>query len=340
RIKMHFMNWLILLVIVPANRAEDLLELSCITDGQCAQFDRGHCVDMTCVCTARDSDNRVACLPHEVKLTNIIGGPCPCPQPNARCDTKRDQCICQINYVPSADRRRCIPEAVSPGGVCELSRQCQLADKFSKCLKGLCHCRSNFEFHEGRCLAVLESSCLLKTDCGTCGASLCLPKLEKCACAENYVHNRNMTKCISGSAYAYGSSCDHSAPCQVSLGGSAQCLDHRCTCHPTHYPKRVMANLVPKENDIDADISSYKDRISCEPIVSFGAYCRHNGDCQMEHMEKDNQSVAMVCQWGECGCSDTHRLQDNQCIPMINMGGTHHHTNLVFLSFVCTLHLF
>ncbi|XP_020803997.1 cell death abnormality protein 1 [Drosophila serrata] len=337
---LNLMNWLLLplLAFAAPSRAEELLELSCITDAQCAQFERGHCVDMACICTARDSNERMACRPHEEKLTNIIGGPCPCPQPNAECDARRDQCICHTGYVPSADRRRCLPEAVRHGGECELPRQCQLADKFSTCLKGRCVCRSDFELHEGRCLAVLQSNCLLNTDCGTCGASLCLPKLKKCACAENYVHNRNLTKCISGLAFAFGSSCDHNAPCQVNLGSSAQCLDHRCTCRPTHYPQRV-ANVVSKESDIDENIISHKDRISCEPIVAFGAYCRHNGDCRMKHMEQDNQPVAMVCQWGECGCSETHRLQDNQCILMVSTGVTHHRTALLLLSFVCTLQL-
>ncbi|XP_017025206.1 prion-like-(Q/N-rich) domain-bearing protein 25 [Drosophila kikkawai] len=334
-------NWLLLPLLgfaLLGGRAEELLELACITDVQCSQFDRGHCVDMACICSARDSEERVACLPHEEKLTNIIGGPCPCPQPNAECDSKRDQCVCHMGYVPSADRRRCLPEAVRHGGVCESLRQCQLADKFSMCLEGHCQCRSNFELHEGRCLAVLQSSCRLNTDCGTCGASLCLPKVEKCACAENYVHNRNMTKCITGSNY--GSSCDHSAPCQVTLGGSAQCQDHRCTCRATHYPKRV-ANAVPKESDIDGDIISHKDRISCEPTVLFGAYCRHHGDCRMEPVGQDSAPVAMVCHYGECTCSDTHRLQDNQCILMVNMGATHHGAaRLLPLSFACALQIF
>lgn len=157
-----------------------------------------------------------------------------------------------------------------------------------------------------------------------------------------------MTKCITGSAY--GSSCDHSAPCQVTLGGSAQCLDHRCTCRASHYPRRVV-NAVAKENDIDEDVS-HKDRISCEPNVSFGAYCRHNGDCQMQHLELTNgpvvpvvsvAPVAMVCQWGECGCSETHQLHDNKCIPKVTMGATHHRPAcflVALLSSVCSLQLF
>lgn len=150
-------NWLLVLLLVftpPPSRSEELLELACITDAQCSQFERGHCVAMECICTARDSDERVACRPHEEKLTNIIGGPCPCPQPDAECI--KDQCACLKDYVPSADRRRCLPEAVRNGGKCEFSRQCQLTDKFSTCFEGRCVCRSNFELHEGRCLAVLR----------------------------------------------------------------------------------------------------------------------------------------------------------------------------------------
>ncbi|KAH8373176.1 hypothetical protein KR009_000107 [Drosophila setifemur] len=300
-----------------ASRAEEpLLELACSSDAQCTQFDRGHCVDSSCFCTARGSGERVDCSPRELKLTNIIGGPCPCAQPNAECDARRDQCVCSLRHVPSEDRRRCVPEVVPLDGKCEFSRQCQLEDRFSFCnsVKNRCICRTNFEEHKGRCLAVLEASCKVNTDCGSCAASLCFPQLKKCGCAEAYVHNRNMTKCITGAAL--GDVCDHSPQCQVTLGAAGQCQDHRCACRPTHYPKRV-AHIIPNQvHEEEEEEPHPREEVICEPVILYGAYCRHDGDCRMQHLRESSPPALnpMVCLWGECRCSEHHRLQENQCL--------------------------
>ncbi|KAI8033398.1 multiple epidermal growth factor-like domains protein 6 [Drosophila gunungcola] len=306
-------------------RAEDLLELSCSSDAQCSQFERGRCLDMVCICTARGAGERVTCSPLEKKLTNIIGGPCPCPMPHADCHPRWDQCLCSAGHVPSGDRRRCLPEAVAPGGECEFQRQCQLADRFSSCSGGQCICTSQFELHEGRCLAVLQSICGVDKDCGSCGASLCLTKVKKCGCAAGYVHNHNMTKCVTGSGY--GASCEHSAQCKVKLGGDAKCLDHQCGCRPSHYPRRV-ANAVAKEEEPE------EERITCEPIVPFGALCLHDGQCRMQSLLEETNGTApapMVCKWGECSCSESHRLEDNKCIRVESGASRMQHHPLAFL---------
>lgn len=97
-------RWILLLLagFLATGRAEDLLELSCSSDAQCAQFERGRCVDMACICTARGSGERVPCTPLEerLKLTNIIGGACPCPMPNAICHTRWQQCHCSEVMCP------------------------------------------------------------------------------------------------------------------------------------------------------------------------------------------------------------------------------------------------
>ncbi|XP_016993060.2 tenascin [Drosophila takahashii] len=302
-------SWiLILLAGLPAVfRAEDLLELSCTSDAQCAQFERGRCVDLTCVCTARGSGERVACAPLEEKVTNIIGGPCPCPMPDALCHVKWQQCLCAQGFVPSEDRRRCLPAVVPLGGACEFQRQCQLAERFSSCSARQCLCPANFELHKGHCLAVLQSKCTLDKDCGSCGASICLTKLGKCGCAAHFVHNHNMTKCIGGSGF--GESCEHSSPCKIHLGPGGRCLDHLCVCGASYYPK------MSKEEQEDQE--QEKQRITCQPIVPFGALCHHDGDCRMQRISQENLTVpaaSMVCKYGECSCSETHRLEDNRCI--------------------------
>ncbi|KAH8266572.1 hypothetical protein KR018_010544 [Drosophila ironensis] len=301
--------------------AEELLELACSSDEQCAQLERGKCLENVCACLARDSaGERVPCTPVEQKLTNIVGGPCPCAQPHAECDKRRDQCICSQGHVPSEDRRRCLPEAVPLAGTCELSRQCQLADRFSICHQPerRCICRPEFERHQGRCLAVLQSSCQEDKDCGTCGASLCLPKIHKCGCSPKYVHNRNMTKCTEG--LGFNDTCEHSAPCQLKLGAAGQCLDHQCSCRPHYYPKRVTHHtseevaLSAGESELEEDHSG--EVIICDPIVAYGAYCRNDADCRMQPFQQTDPTAPhpMVCQWGECRCSEDYQLLDNRCI--------------------------
>ncbi|XP_002022379.2 tenascin [Drosophila persimilis] len=321
---MQIMHYYGLMVIFLAGfcLAEEILELSCSTDAQCLQFERGRCLNATCTCTARDSGQRVDCKPMEQKVTNIIGGHCPCHQDHAECNKKLEQCSCSSGFVPSEDKRRCLAEVVRLDERCEFHRQCQLADKFSSChlSQNRCLCRSNFESHQGHCLAVLESSCVNDTDCGSCGALLCLPQLKKCGCAVNYVHNRNMTKCITGSDY--GDGCDSSTACQLSLGSGGQCQDHRCACRSTHYPRKV-PNAIPKEeNAVD---TNQLERIICEPIVPFGAYCRTNSDCQMHPLMAGESrplppTSSMECKWGECRCSAYHSVQDNQCV--LESGGS------------------
>lgn len=138
-----------------------LLELGCITDDQCKQFERSRCRDSHCFCTANDEEKRVPCKPKDRKLSNIIGGPCTqehaCSQEHAECDANTQLCYCAAGFIPSEDRRRCMPQMVPLAGRCELTRQCQTADKSALCQKSQqsCLCMEHFEAHNGRCLATL-----------------------------------------------------------------------------------------------------------------------------------------------------------------------------------------
>lgn len=139
--------------------AEDLLELSCITDVQCLMFEGGKCIDSRCICTSRgESTERVDCRPKDEKKTNIVGGPCPCTLPYTECDVMTQQCFCAANYMPSADRRRCLPLKVPLDGSCEMARQCQSMETFSDCQMNRCICQDNFKPYEGNCLAQLGES--------------------------------------------------------------------------------------------------------------------------------------------------------------------------------------
>ncbi|XP_030567349.1 cell death abnormality protein 1 [Drosophila novamexicana] len=289
---------LLALCLLSAYSAEDLLELGCTTNAQCEQFEGGQCHDSSCVCLARGSKERIPCQPKDNKLSNIIGGPCPCSQPHAECDTQMQQCFCADNYMASADRRRCLPLQVALNGVCEVSRQCQLADTFAVChmSQKRCICREHFEQHQGSCRALLDLGCNNNTHCEPVGASICLPQAMKCACIRDYVPNHNMTSCVSG--VGLGSNCTTPAQCQLKLGAGSTCRDNRCSCRIKHYPK------------IDQDPNS----AVCEPQVPYGAYCRRTEDCQQHQPDVENRvhDARMHCFKGECQCRPDFRVVDNQ----------------------------
>lgn len=143
-----------------------------------------------------------------------------------------------------------------------------------------------------------------------------------------------MTKCIKGSAY--GDTCEHSSPCKLNLGADGRCLDHLCVCRSTHYPKRV-ANEVAKDENDDLDAVNNLERITCAPIVPFGALCRNDSECRMQPMDQENATAPighpMVCNWGECSCSKTHRLEDNKCVFVENSATNYQLRG--FVAFLC-----
>jgi len=82
-----------------------------------------------------------------------IGQPCQedreCSVANAYCQRKLDGnsvCTCEIAYLPSADRSRCLPtyrgllSATTLGYPCHTNLECQLADPNSICIGGNCDC--------------------------------------------------------------------------------------------------------------------------------------------------------------------------------------------------------
>ncbi|TDG42310.1 hypothetical protein AWZ03_011264 [Drosophila navojoa] len=278
--------------------AEDLLELSCLTDEQCMQFEGGKCLDSRCICTARGggSEERVDCQPKDEKRNNIIGGPCPCTLPHAECDVQTQQCFCAVEYLPSDDRRRCLPVKVPLDDSCEMARQCQSMDTFANCQTKRCICQENFVPYEGDCLSLLDLSCSDNTICETVDAAICLPQTAKCACAKDLVANQNRSACIPGVDYA--ANCTNSAQCQVQLGAGSTCdKDNRCSCSPTHYAKR------------DETLNS----TVCELRVPYGAYCRRTADClQMSDGEDKVLNSRMECKWGECQCRAEFQVMNNE----------------------------
>ncbi|KAL7743470.1 hypothetical protein ACLKA6_018608 [Drosophila palustris] len=299
--------------LLNAASADDLLELGCISDDQCKQFERSRCQDGHCFCTATVGDKRVACKPKDRKLSNIIGGPCTqehvCSQEHAECDAKTQLCYCAADYIPSEDRRRCLPQTVPLAGRCELSSQCQSTDKSAVChtSQHSCLCKAHFEAHGGRCLATLDLSCSNDTICNSVGA-ICLSNLNKCACTEGLVHNHNMTNCMPSAVY--GASCTTTTQCQMTLGVGGVCSNNSCSCRAKYYP-RTMTNQGQNQE---------MNTTSCEPFVTYGAYCHQDKDCQQEQEQK--QPSNMMCKWSECVCQENHHVVDNEkCVLTTGSAG-------------------
>lgn len=146
-------------LLLTASSADELLELSCMDDLQCLQFEEARCRDGYCLCTDAKTKVTLLCKPKDRKVSNIIGGLCAkdrsCPQAHAECDLKWEQCYCANGYMPSVEMRRCLPRMVALNGTCEQPSQCQMADKFSLCKTAGCQCKANFVEHLGKCVALL-----------------------------------------------------------------------------------------------------------------------------------------------------------------------------------------
>ncbi|XP_017852179.1 protein draper isoform X2 [Drosophila busckii] len=285
----------------------DLIDFTCRTDKECESYENAKCLNLSCSCTARGSNEPIECKPKDEKLTNIIGGPCPCSQPHSVCNMAQQLCYCTDGHVPSKDKRRCISEWVSLDMHCETMRQCQLADTFSACqaTQHRCLCKENFEQHLGKCRAVLDISCNTDADCKGNDYSLCLQSVKKCACDVGYVQDRNMTACAPGAVY--GASCSQNAQCHVHLGAGSMCLENSCACRAKHYHSEKQLPLRPTNSS------------SCEPLVPYGGYCRRYEDCQLHHMDqqlKANHTTNMQCRLGECACQDGYVAVGNEvCVP-------------------------
>ncbi|XP_034489599.1 zonadhesin [Drosophila innubila] len=316
--------------LVNAASADDLLELGCTTDEQCKQFERSSCRDSHCFCTGADSDKRVACKPKDRKLSNIIGGPCTqehaCSQDHAECDAKTQLCYCAAGFIPSEDRRRCLPQLVPLDGRCELTSQCQSADKSAVCHQSQksCLCKAHFEPHNGRCLATLDLSCINDTTCQKLDA-ICVEKLNKCACTAGLVHNHNMTHCMPSAVY--GASCTTNAQCQLTLGVDAICSNNSCSCRSKYYPK-IMTQQ--EQNQV-------MNTTSCEPIVTYGAYCHQDKDCQQQQEKK--QLSNLTCKYAECVCQQDYHVVDNEkCV--LNAASARNPVNIILAKLMITTQFF
>lgn len=102
----------VLMLSVIYGGGQNLLQLDCTSSSDCVQFQlignpNVTCVDNQCNCLDRNHD-QVDCKPRENKISNIIGGNCPCTIENSECNEEEDVCYCLQNFTAILGKRTCV----------------------------------------------------------------------------------------------------------------------------------------------------------------------------------------------------------------------------------------
>lgn len=89
-----------------------LLNLDCAISSDCIQFQIPGAPNVTCLesqCSCQNINHDVIpCRPRESKVSNIIGGKCPCSIDNSECNEEEDVCYCLENYTALPGKRSCV----------------------------------------------------------------------------------------------------------------------------------------------------------------------------------------------------------------------------------------
>ncbi|XP_037952141.1 uncharacterized protein LOC119682720 [Teleopsis dalmanni] len=298
-----------LLTIFQALRAttqDEILELQCTENSQCSSLYQNSEIKATCnngTCECMSNNQTVQCKPKIVKLNNIIGGACPCPQPNAECFSTQDICYCAKDYLPSVDRRRCLREKQGIDEPCEEDFQCQYMQGYAECNKAIeyCMCKSGFMPLASKCVSIIkdEIECGADSDCNQFGEGAeCALTEKKCVCSWKYVKHDTKDLCIP--TVPYNGTCKQDAQCQGIAGANSICKHKKCGCAENYIPHKVT-------NSVNEQL------VVCERIVERGQYCRSDIDCyQYQHSEIDQ---TLYCYQGECTCRDGYfSINDSDCI--------------------------
>uniref|UniRef100_A0A1A9W6B2 EB domain-containing protein n=1 Tax=Glossina brevipalpis TaxID=37001 RepID=A0A1A9W6B2_9MUSC len=290
---MEFWNLFIVLLAIVPNKvlSNELLELSCKDDMECKQFQHDgvqpKCIEGHCQCTTNAAEH-IKCKPMKSKLSNIIGGNCPCTQLNAEC--YEDRCYCAIDFTPSTDKRRCLKKTAFLGDSCELDLQCQKTDYNAICPPDMkhCVCMEQFVNDNKQCLSTIGSKFKCKTTVECIkqfgNNSQCHTILQKCICSEGFVTAINNSVCLSASTYL--KNCEENSQCIVTMGPGSKCIDGVCECDGKYYPEEI------NKNDTLQTV--------CTGEVELGQYCRLEQDCYNRYLNGSEQT--MDCVYGECSC--------------------------------------
>lgn len=103
---------LIFIVLEVQGQLDILLHLDCTTSIDCTQFQVPGAPNVTCLdsyCHCLDINYQaVQCEPRVNKLSNVIGGKCPCTIENSECDEEDGICYCIKDYTAVHGKRNCV----------------------------------------------------------------------------------------------------------------------------------------------------------------------------------------------------------------------------------------
>ncbi|KAG4080744.1 hypothetical protein HA402_005924 [Bradysia odoriphaga] len=288
------------LIFVSGSIHENVIDTECHHDGDCKVFVKMNqnvtCLNHQCVC--RDSDFKtIACLPEKLGLANVIGGKCPCTTIQwSSC--MNGFCMCKTGYIPSEDKRSCIPTNLPIGSRCENDAQCSKEIPFSKCANNTCSCEKKFIFHNGTCHSLIDmKKCTNDTECPN---SICVQ--QQCYCKPGYVAAFDETACLPTADY--NGNCSESVQCQHELGLRAVCEQGKCVCDENW--STILINVANGTKKI------------CEKRIAVGQECEYDTDCFQSHFNGTEQS--MQCFLKECQCAPDYELDQDQryCIKSKN----------------------
>uniref|UniRef100_A0A182QQS2 EB domain-containing protein n=1 Tax=Anopheles farauti TaxID=69004 RepID=A0A182QQS2_9DIPT len=291
--------------------SSDIVHLECDSDHDCEAF-RSASVNSTCVeehCRCTDlthGGNATECKPLVNRVSNQIGGQCPCQVANSFCHEQTRRCICKDGFLPSRKEKMCVHKSVQLGGECEDIEQCSNHDHFAECDNQVCQCREHFVVYEGACRAIVAVANLSKPACETNGDcangtanSVCHD--GQCICDVRYVVDATNSSCLAVAELEQP--CIDSNQCIATLGVGSICYQQKCVCDSNHFQfPRHVTNATTGQQSVQN---------VCERKIVHGDSCNDDQNCYQFHLGPHEQS--MECFMNACVCLSGYAEKNNVC---------------------------
>uniref|UniRef100_A0A182W9J8 Cytoplasmic dynein 2 heavy chain 1 n=1 Tax=Anopheles minimus TaxID=112268 RepID=A0A182W9J8_9DIPT len=316
-------RFVILLLIVFASdiaRSSDLVDLACASDHDCEPF-RSATVNSTCVqehcrCTDLSQDgNGTECKPLVNRVSNQIGGQCPCQVANSFCHEQTSRCVCKDGFLPSRVEKKCVHKSVQLGGECENNEQCSNHDHFSDCdsSKQICQCQEHFVIYEGACRSIiavtnLSKPCDTDDDCAN-GTANSICHTGQCICGVGYVTDATNSSCLA--VAELDQPCIDSNQCIASLGVGSICYQQKCVCDSNHF--QFPLHLTNETS------GQHRVQNVCERKIVHGDSCNDDQNCYQFHVGPHEQT--MECFMNACVCLSGFVEKNNICYRAIEFFG-------------------
>ncbi|XP_035794430.1 prion-like-(Q/N-rich) domain-bearing protein 25 [Anopheles albimanus] len=311
---MYRLCFLILTLSLAYSNAKDIVDLTCESDDDCAPFRsatiNSTCEEEQCRCTdlQHEQANATECRPVVNRVSNQIGGQCPCQVANSFCNEQTGRCICKEGFQPSHVEKKCVQKSVALGQECEESSQCSNHDPFAHCDdKQVCACQGQFVIYENACHSIivvpnLTKPCEKDEECGN-GTVSAVCQAGQCVCGKGYVaDSSNSSSCLA--VAAHDQPCTDSNQCIATLGVGSLCHQQRCACDSNHFqfPRHI----------VDENSRQQTIRNVCERKIVHGDSCNDDQNCYQFHVGPHQQS--MECFMNVCVCLSGYTEKNNVCL--------------------------